>query len=445
MLPFLTAYDPFGATSGSIDPLGALQPYVAMADRLLPGTSTITTRARYLSMLCAAIANAEKYRTFSLGANGFTERRQAVEPYERLWALACVAARAGGVEGAADGLRGVTAAEKRYRHYAANDEPIDLAFKLLKYQGRTGAVGTYWAAIVGSDLADPDSGVLTAEGHELAKEFPSPGLSDAQMERLAHPTKGMSVEVTVDQLRQWGRRVNLVSATAKEKPLLREALVANPHRNGVYIALAELERTQSLPEIWNVAAIGALCKAITELKAAAEVGLHDVLEAILYFERAHEAVLRLFESVRWWGTERPGSPANELAQDAAFVRCTDRCIATAKALVTYWEQCPRPDLRLVLGDFTNFARIVASSQGSRDVLDAVLRRHRDVQTGKLDSGVPKREWVTVNDDKVEMPMPRFQLRKKPSVAAGRELTHAYRLEPFIHMLREVGALRPMRT
>ena len=172
MLPFLTAYDPFGATSGSIDPLGALQPYVAMADRLLPGTSTITTRARYLSMLCAAIANAEKYRTFSLGANGFTERRQAVEPYERLWALACVAARAGGVEGAADGLRGVTAAEKRYRHFAANDEPIDLAFKLLKYQGRTGAVGTYWAAIVGSDLADPDSGTLTAEGHELAQEFP---------------------------------------------------------------------------------------------------------------------------------------------------------------------------------------------------------------------------------------------------------------------------------
>jgi hypothetical protein len=103
-------------------------------------------------------------RTFSSGSNGFTERRLAVEPYGRLWALACVAAREGGVEGAADGLRGVTAAERRYRHYAASNEPIDLAFKLLKYQGRTGAVGTYWTSIVGSDLADPDSGALTAEG-----------------------------------------------------------------------------------------------------------------------------------------------------------------------------------------------------------------------------------------------------------------------------------------
>jgi hypothetical protein len=445
LLPFLTAYDPLGATSGSIDPLGALQPYVAMADRLLPGTSTITTRSRYLSMLCAALANAEKHRTFSSGSTGFTERRQAVEPYERLWALACVAAREGGVEGAADGLRGVTAAERRYRHYAANNEPIDLAFKLLKYQGRTGAVGTYWTSIVGSDLADPDSGALTAEGHELAKEFPSPGLSDSEMERLAYPIKGMSVEVTVDQLRAWGRRVNLVAPTAKEKLLLRDALVANMRRNCVYTALAELERTKSLPEIWNAAAIRALCKAIAEVEAAAEGGLHDLLEAILYFERAHEAVLRLFESVLWWGTDRPGSPANGLAQDADFRRRADRCVATAKALVAYWEKCPRPDLKSVLGNFTDFARIVARSERSKDVLEAVLRRHRDVQAGKLDDGVPKREWVTVNDDKVELPMPRFQLTKRPSMAAGLELTHAYRLGEFIHMLREVGALRPMRT
>jgi hypothetical protein len=99
----------------------------------------------------------------------------------------------------------------------------------------------------------------------------------------------------------------------------------------------------------------------------------------------------------------------------------------------------------VLGNFTDFARIVAGSERSRDVLEAVLRRHRDVQMGKLDGGVPKREWVTVIDDKVELPMPRFQLTKKPSIAAGEELTHAYRLEQFIHMLREVGALRPKRT
>ena len=54
MLPFLTEYDPVGGSSGSIDPLGALQTYVTLADLLLAGVTTITTRSRYLSMLCAA-------------------------------------------------------------------------------------------------------------------------------------------------------------------------------------------------------------------------------------------------------------------------------------------------------------------------------------------------------------------------------------------------------
>lgn len=43
VLPFLTAYDPLGGKSGSIDPLGALQSYGALADLLLPGVTTITT------------------------------------------------------------------------------------------------------------------------------------------------------------------------------------------------------------------------------------------------------------------------------------------------------------------------------------------------------------------------------------------------------------------
>ena len=102
MLPFLTAYDPLGGSSGSIDPLGALQTYGTLADLLLPGVTTITTRSRYLSMLCAALANAEQHRQLLPGASGLAQRRKAVEPYERLWALACVAAREAGHDGAAD-------------------------------------------------------------------------------------------------------------------------------------------------------------------------------------------------------------------------------------------------------------------------------------------------------------------------------------------------------
>src|ERR1700687_2318835 len=99
MLPFVTAYDPIGGSSGSIDPLGALQTYGTLADLLLPGVTTITTRSRYLSMLCAALASAEKHRQLLPAASGLVQRRKAVEPFERLWVLACVAAREAGWRG----------------------------------------------------------------------------------------------------------------------------------------------------------------------------------------------------------------------------------------------------------------------------------------------------------------------------------------------------------
>src|SRR5262245_56959457 len=132
MLPFLTAYDPVGSTSGSIDPLGALQSYGVLADLLLPGLSTITTRSRYLTMLSWALCNADAHRTFSPGGAGLAERRKAIEPAERLWALACVAAREQGGPGAADGLRGVSYAEKAYRDFARQGGPVHLNFRMLK-------------------------------------------------------------------------------------------------------------------------------------------------------------------------------------------------------------------------------------------------------------------------------------------------------------------------
>src|SRR4051794_5161293 len=128
MLPFLTAYDPVGGSSGSIDPLGALQTYGTLADMLLPGVTTITTRSRYLSMLCAALANAERHRRFLPGASGTAQRRKAIEPIERFWALACVAARDRGTNMAADGLRGVTYAEKAYAYFSQNGRKVNPDF-----------------------------------------------------------------------------------------------------------------------------------------------------------------------------------------------------------------------------------------------------------------------------------------------------------------------------
>jgi len=168
------AYDPLGGSPGSIDPLGALQSYGALAAMLPPGVTTITTRSRYLSMLCAALANAEKHIQFLPGASGLVQRRKAVEPFERLWALACAAARDQEVELAADGLRGITYARKSYLHFRQNGGSPD--FKLLKFHARTGAAGAYWTATTGGELVDPHSSRIEIEGQDVAGEFPLPPL-----------------------------------------------------------------------------------------------------------------------------------------------------------------------------------------------------------------------------------------------------------------------------
>ena len=445
MLPFLTAYDPLSSSNGSIDPLGALQGYMTLADMLLPGVTTITTRSRYLSMLCAALANAESSRQFAPGASGFSQRRQAVEPFERLWSLACVAARENGVERAADGLRGVTKAEARYKHYAASDEPISLGFKLLKYQGRTGAVGTYWTTMVGSDLVDPDTGALTPEGRGLAADFPPLPLPEKERMRLAEPTKANSISVSVEDLRVWGRRANLVAAGANEKDHLREALTSRDRRDCIYRALSALEKANALPTEWNTAAVKALRDVIAGHEEAVALGLLEVLDAILHFESFHEAVLCVFETLLWWGTEHPNQKIGELVGDTEFRNRANRCIATAGALESYRGQCSRQDVKSAVAGFAAFAHVIQRCKTAKDVFDAVHKRHGQVQSGKTDGGVPKREWVTVNGPRLDLPLPRFQRTKKPVAAKGRVLTHPYRLDSFVHMLRETGALRQSKS
>lgn len=67
---FWTPYDPLDLASGSLDPLGSARGYLALADRLLPGFTTVTTVPRYVSMLCAALKSAQMEVPATAGVNG---------------------------------------------------------------------------------------------------------------------------------------------------------------------------------------------------------------------------------------------------------------------------------------------------------------------------------------------------------------------------------------
>lgn len=438
MLPFLTAYDPLGGKSGSIDPLGSLRSYGSLADLLLPGVTTITSRSRYLSMLCAALANAESYRSFPPGASGLSQRRKAVEPFERLWALACVTASKCGHEGAADGLRGVSYAEDSHHKFAAKREKVNCDFPLLKYQSRTGAVGTYWTALVGGQLVHADMGTLAVEGQELAAEFPELPLDGKDRARFADPEAAHRVSLPFDELEAWGERCHLRAASRHERQQLGEALTADDRRECVSRALAVL--ADEIPDVWGVRHLSRLGKVLDGMPRAVELGLPVVVEAVVLMEQFHEAVLAVFETLLWWGTLHAGKPVSELVADTGFHEAADRCRETGRTFRAFRERCDRRDVREAVEGLVGFFSQVERSPSGRELLNEVMDRHHRVQSGKLDGGVPKRDWVAWDGTSLLRPSPRFQRADRPALASGVALTHPYRLEAFVHMLRENGVL-----
>ena len=442
MLPFLTAYDPLGGSSGSIDPLGALQTYGALADMLLPGVTTITTRSRYLSMLCAALGNAESHHTFLPGAAGLAQRRKAVEPFERLWALACVTARENGESLAADGLRGITYAEKTFRHFSQNGKKVNPDFKLLKYQSRTGAVGTYWTALIGGELAHPDTGALSSEGFDLASDFPALPLSAKDRKRVADAEAAHRVSMAFEDLVEWAEECHLVGAGDSERSQLGEALIANDRRDCIAIALQEMVAGSGIPEDWGTTDLEDLRDKLADIPRAKKQGLPNVVDAVLATERFHEAVLAVFQSLLWWGTQHSDKSLDDLVAKSDFQEATSRCRERALLLREFREACDLPTIREAINGLVSFAYNIDRATTPRLVVDELLHRHHQVQSGKVAGGVPKRDWLTVDTGKILRPSPRFQRKEPPAGAVGETLTHPYRLEPFIYMLRENDVLPP---
>ncbi len=438
-LPFLTAYDPLGGSPGSIDPLGAFKSYFALVDLLLPGMSTITTRSRYLSMICAALANAQRFRSFPPGPAGLAARREAIEPFERLWGLACAAAQQKGRRAAATDFRGITYAERHLRRQMEGSF-VSPDFTMLKSQSRTAGVATYWTTIQTGDLAR-EEGALTPDGEALAERFPLPPLRERDLERLSSPSTARHVNLPLDDLYDWGDKCHLGAARAKEKRLLASALIAPDRRDAISSALFQCEKHDgSLPEDWNVAAMRKLRSRLKADRTAPALDLPVVIDAIITFEQLHEAVLAVFNTLLWWGTENPHRSSTSLFTGRDFKTACARVRDRAKALEDFKSTCEHIPVCKAIEDFVIFASDLVRTRVS-DIPGAVLRRHRQVQCGKLDGGVPKREWVIYEPGgKAIRPSPRFQRSERPDAAQGRFLTHSYRVEQFVGMLRETGIL-----
>lgn len=216
---FWSAYDPLDLASDSIDPLGFMAGYVALADRILPGFTTITTIPRYAGMLCLALRFAGE--SGGAGENVTVRRRLIIEKlklFERAWALARGFAEADPGIGAkaTDGVRGIRAVH-RWRDLNVTKDRVTLGFELLSNQVRYGGIGAYSAFLESLHLADMTALTLRPLGEDLAGAFPSPDTYDLDVMRS-------DAKLAADGLREWGREAHAGTLTTPEAQILRRAL-----------------------------------------------------------------------------------------------------------------------------------------------------------------------------------------------------------------------------
>jgi hypothetical protein len=335
---------------------------------------------------------------------------------------------------AADGLRGITYAEKSYRDFATSGKKVNCDFPLLKYQSRTGAVGTYWTSFVGGQLVHADTGSLADEGFELAEQFPELPLDSKDKGRFADPEIAHRVSMSLDDLIAWSEKCHMQAAGHKERRQLGEALTADDRRECVSRALAQM--VDDIPEVWGTSALERLRKILATLPRAVELGLPIVIDAIVVTEHFHEAVLAVFETLLWWGTQNAGKPVADLIVDPDFRKAADRCSETAKNLSGFRGRCERLDIRDAVDGLAGWSTQVERCRSERELVTELLDRHHRVQSGKMDGGMPKRDWIASDSSALLRPSPRFQRNDRPNRAVGKSLTHPYRLEPFVYMLRE---------
>jgi len=279
---------------------------------------------------------------------------------------------------------------------------------------------------------------LTPEGRDLADEFPELPLVDKDRERFADPESALRVSLSLNELIEWSENCHLRAFGRSERRALGEALTADDRRECVSQALALMKG--NIPDVWDTDALLRLRKTLATMPRAVGLGLHIVIDAIVMTEQFHEAVLGVFETLLWWGTENAGKPVGNLMFDSDFRKAADQCHETAKKLREFGTRRERPDVRDAIASLAGWCSQIERCRSERELVTEILDRHHRVQSGKMDGGMPKRDWITFDSAALLRPSPRFQRTDRPSPAMGTSLTHPYRLEPYVFMLRENGVI-----
>lgn len=411
--------------------MGALRAYNAIAGFLLPGVTTITTRVRYLSWLCAGLRLLDEVDDAPAGGTAARSRRQRLLAWERLLVLATghYAASRELPQDAPEwrGLRGIS-----YVRNALGQGATSTEFELLKNQAGVGGVGTYWVTMVQGGLVEDMSAGLTDRGNQLAEDFLK-RLGSPARTRLCRILAGDVPVFSRDDLVRWGRAVSLDASTGSAAEIrgLRDALLEPRAQRLLSRTIGAVKVPASNQDTFK-----RLERALKKEKDDTAARMAAVMEMTRAFERVHVGLLDQFDRLR--SLDLRGTPVDRKAAVNALDLSgglaerggeLDRCLNTLPDL-------PRETATPVRQFLANVRPVLEA--GTKDAfLQAICSHHDRVQAGKLDaSRQPKQAWVTLQDDHFVV-SPRFAIDGVPQPREATAFTHPYRIESFAGMLAEV--------
>ena len=429
-MPFVSAWDPRATASGSIDPLGALRAYTAIATTLLPGVTTITSRVRYLSWVCAGLRLLDEIPGMPSGGRDGRTRRRRILAWERLVALATgnyAMPRAIAPDDPAwHQLRGVS-----YVRRAVEDNTCSPNFPMLRNQAGVGGVGTYWVTLVAGGLVEDVSGALTPRGTALADAFLQHEATPDRA-RLHRVIKGEDIAFSKAVLADWGKVAHLGGAPKRERRLLADALLEPDAHRRMKSAMQAVKATTS---------DGSTFRSLSKYLRERRDPLAAVLAVACAFENLHRELLYRFNQMLASDWRRP-VPLKSLQ----FHRGNGSLDRLADALKKILERHGTGLDRSVAKAVWDFSAAVDPAVRARNDAQAVrelIRHHERVQAGKLDaSRQPKHPWVKLDENNRAVITHRYALDERPRRPDSAEFTHPYRIEQFTHMLRDAGEWEP---
>lgn len=431
-LPVISAWDPRATASGSLDPLGALRAYTAIATTLLPGATTITTRPRYLSWICAGLHLLDQLPDAPRGGQAGRARRKRILPWERLVALATAwfakTENVGIDHPSWQALRGVS-----YVRKAVSEKKTSFDFAMLKNQAGVGGIGTYWVTLVQGGLVEDASARLTDRGKALAEAYLSTKGMPPKAKLLAALTGTKKAALTVEELADWGAvgSLDAPAAGVRERRLLLDALLESETHRQMAAALEGRARAHSRDNCFKV-----LRKRLDARKNDLAGTLACVVAVTRPFEALHAALLDRFDRLRSAGMN--GHPvATDIAVGLVGSPGTLGELGAALRIALDSNLRLPSVVAAPLRQFLVAVEPICAAKDADSLLAELLRHHDRVQSGKSDpSRQPKRPWVEMRTREI-LVSPRFALEALPLPRQPGAFTHTYRLESFAGMLSEL--------